>query len=199
MKPLSISWLALCFLGSPFFMGTAFSQEKTLVVLDIQELPVKTESLDRSMKEMIKNVNSIIDTFDPENVIYSKAMGQALNISLKGISITPLPPIAFDSTLAIVNDKVFTKIEGDAFTEMEFTSFLGPIDSRKIILVGLMAEECIYKTAIGGIERGYDITIVSDGIIGKTEKKKEKAIKKMKKKGIEFITMEEIDNLLEHP
>ena len=57
-----------------------------------------------------------------------------------------------------------------------------------------MAEKCIYNTALGGHAKGYDIKIISEGIVGTTPKKKDNAIRKMKDKGIKFISISEIIN-----
>ncbi len=142
--------------------------------------------------EMIQNVNSVISHFSSEKVIYIKAAGKALSITLKGFSVDTLPAPGFDRTLSVVSDNIFLKIEGDAFTSAELIQFLESRKAREILLVGLMAEKCIYDTALGGKERGYNITIVSEGIVGMSPTKKDKAIRKMKDKGIKFIPVTEI-------
>lgn len=143
---------------------------------------------------MIKNVNCLISHFNTENVIYIKAAEKAICITPKGFSIDTLPAPDFDSTLNIVNNNIFIKIEGDAFSSRELISFLERKKVKEIILVGLMAEKCVYNTALGGKAKGYNIKIVSEGIVGTTHKKKENAIRKMKDKGIEVISMTEIIN-----
>jgi len=55
-----------------------------------------------------------------------------------------------------------------------------------------MADRCIYKTALGGQERGYEITIIPEGIVGSTPAKKDKAIIKLKAKGIKFISEKDL-------
>jgi len=170
----------------------AFSQQKCLLVLDIQEFPIKDKQLERLVKEMIQNTNSVISHFDSENVIYIKAAGRALSITSKGFSVDTLPAPGFDNSLNVVNNNIYLKIEGDAFTSVELLRFLESRNAKEIVLVGLMAEKCIYNTALGGKERGYNIMIVPEAIVGTTTKKKEKAIKKLKDKGIEFIPLAEI-------
>jgi nicotinamidase-related amidase len=173
----------------------AFSQERYLIVLDIQEFPKKDKQLEPLVKEMILNANSVISHFSSENVIYIKAAGKALNIGFKGFSVDTLPAPEFDSTLNIVNKNVYLKIKGDAFTSVELINFLEDRKAKEIMLVGLMAEKCIYDTALGGIEKGYEIMIVPEAIVGTTLKKKEKAITKLKDKGIKFIPLAEILNV----
>lgn len=190
---LKIGLIFIC-ISFNLFQNKAFSQERYLIVLDIQEFPKKDKQLDNSVKEMIQNINSLISHFNPEKVIYIKAAGKALNITSKGITVVSLPAPDFDSTLNIVSNNIFIKIEGDAFTSAELISFLENKKAKEIVLVGLMAEECIYNTALGGKDRGYDIMIVPEGIVGMSQKKKDKAIEKMKDKGIKFLPMTAIIN-----
>jgi nicotinamidase-related amidase len=174
--------------------NTVFSQERYLVVLDIQKFSKKTILLTSSVMEMINNVNSLIGHFNTENVIYIKAAGTAIGLTSKGFSIDTLPVPDFDSSLNIVNNNIFIKIEGDAFSSTELINFLENKNAKEIVLVGLMAEKCIYNTALGGKNKDYNITIVPEGIVGMTQKKKDKAIEKMKGKGIQFLPMTAIIN-----
>ncbi len=184
--------LILIYLILISFHNNAFTQQKYLLVLDIQDFPKKNGLLDSSVREMIKNVNTLISQFNADNVIYIKAAGKAISITSKGFSTVILPAPDFDSTLNIVSSNIFIKVEGDAFTSPEFISFLESKNIKEIVLVGLMADKCIYDTALGGKEKAYDITIVPEGIVGLTPKKKEKAIKKMQEKGIKILPMKEI-------
>lgn len=58
-----------------------------------------------------------------------------------------------------------------------------------------MAEKCIYNTALGGKNRGYDIYLIPEAIIGKISKRKEEAISKMTEKGIKVLPIKEIINV----
>jgi nicotinamidase-related amidase len=183
----------LCiFLGFISIHHRVFSQEKYLMVLDIQEFPKKEQQLESSVMEMIQNANSVISRFSAEKVIYIKAAGKALSITSKGFKVDTLPAPEFDRALSVVSATIFLKTEGDAFTSAELMHFLESRKAKDIVLVGLMAEKCIYDTALGGKKRGYDITIVPEAIVGMSPKKKDKAIRKMKDKGIKFIPVTEI-------
>jgi nicotinamidase-related amidase len=189
----TIGILIIC-ISFNLFKNKAFAQERYLIVLDIQEFHKKNKQQDSTVKEMIQNVNSLINHFDTSQVIYVKATGKALSITLKGFSVDTLPAPPFDSNLTIVGSNVFAKIEGDAFTSSALIRFLESRKAKEIVLVGLMAEKCIYDTALGGKSRGYDMTIVPEGIVGTTPKKKETAINELKEKGIKFISITEIMN-----
>lgn len=53
-----------------------------------------------------------------------------------------------------------------------------------LLLSGLMAEQCVYHTAIGALKEGYSVYLIADAVMGSTPKKKEKALKKLAKKGV---------------
>jgi len=165
--------------------------EKFVIVLDIQDFYKKNSQLDSSVGEMILNVNSLISNFEPKKIIYVKAAGKMLNISLKGFLVDTMEAPKFDSNLKVLSNNIFIKIKGDAFTSTELVNFLETNNAKEIVLVGLMAEKCLFQTAMGGIARGYNIFIVPEAIVGMTLKKKAKAIKKMNKNGAKSLTIKD--------
>jgi len=166
--------------------------DKYLIVLDVQHQFYENSPMDSSAKELVRSINSLIDKFDPEKVIYVKATGKTLSFSSKGFFVDTLPVPSLDSNLKIVSNNIFIKVNGDAFTCMELNNFLRKNNASEIILVGLLAEKCIYKTAIGGIDTGYDIYIIPDAIMGKTTKRKGKAIRKMTERGVVILPFDEL-------
>jgi nicotinamidase-related amidase len=184
--------IIIFFLSSCLGGSKTFCQDKYLMVLDIQKFDKKNKQQEDSVKKMILNVNSLISHFPPEKVIYIKAAGKALNITSKGLTVVVLPAPDFDSSLQVVSKNIFIKTEGDAFTSSALIGFLESKKVKEIVLVGLMADKCLYNTALGGKERGYNIMVIPEGIVGRTPKKKEKAIKKLKAEGIDLKPLKEI-------
>lgn len=163
-----------------------------LLVVDIQPAFYENTDLEEPVTEMINNINGIIEKSDPENIIYIQATGKVLSISGKGIKTTPMNPAPeMDKRLKIVNDNVFVKTEGDAFSLDELKIFLKESGAQKIILVGLLAEKCISATAFGGLENGFDVCVVADALVSKNPDKKEKVLKHFSKKGICTINVED--------
>lgn len=167
-------------------------KDKYLMVVDVQQFDFKSSQLQSSVGEMVENINALLGNFEPVNIIYIKAGGKVLNISLKGISMDTLAPREFDSNLKILGDNIFVKVEGDAFTSPELMEFLRARHAQEIIIVGLLAEKCVYDTALGGKYKGMDISVVPECIVGTTPKKKEKAILKMNEKGVRSIPMKKL-------
>ncbi|MFZ5942253.1 MAG: isochorismatase family protein [Bacteroidota bacterium] len=177
------------------FSGTAslFSQNRYLMVVDVQSQFYSDPALKEGADEMLKNINLLIGQTHPDKVIYVLGTGKVLSISLKGIKVLPMTttPEA-DSALKIVNDQFFTKTEGDCFTLDSLNAFLAAREVKDILLVGLMAEECIFNTAIGGKIRGYNITVIPEALLSRSETKKGRALQKMEKKGVGILTLDQI-------
>lgn len=175
--------------------STGYSQDnirndgRYLIILDIQSKFYTVTEIEAPAKEMIQTVNEITSRFDPDNVIYVKASGRVLTISLTKIKVDTMSPSELDNELKIVSGNIFTKCEGDAFTVNELNQFLESRGTREIIITGLLAEKCVSMTALGGLKKGYDVFIIPEAVIGKTVKKKEKALKKLEKKGVKLLSM----------
>ncbi|MFC2086455.1 isochorismatase family protein [Bacteroidota bacterium] len=168
--------------------------DKYVIVLDVQQQSYENTQADSSALELTRTVNSLIDKFAPEKVIYVKNTKKILSLSFKGFSVDTMPVPDLDSNLKIVSNNIFTKYSGDAFTSAELNNLLENNSAKNIILVGRLAEECLYQTALGGKHKGYDIYIIPEAIIGKTTRRKEKAIKKMAEKGIKLLPVKEVIN-----
>lgn len=158
------------------------------MVVDVQSDFYKDTELESAAKTMINNVNAIISKTDPEKVIYIQAVGQQLSISFSGIVILPdWPPADLDTNLILVNDHIFTKMKGDSFTNGELMDLFKENDVTDVLVTGLMAEACVYETAIGGAERGFNIFVDPDAILSESPQTKAKVLKKLKKNGVKII------------
>ncbi len=166
--------------------------EKYVIVLDVQEQNSKGMPDSSSLMELLPAVNLVIENTAPDKIIYVKTLHLALSISFKGVSVDTLPDLKFDSRLVIVNDNIFEKTKGDAFSNDKLVEFFSLNDAKEVIIIGLLAEECLSSTAKGALKNGYDVYIIPEAIIGKSEKSKAKAINKLIKKGVEIMPFNEL-------
>lgn len=60
--------------------------------------------------------------------------------------------------------KVFTKNRSDAFSNSEFDWYLRENQVGQVFLVGLDAAYCVNATALGALNRGYRVTLFSQGL-----------------------------------
>lgn len=78
----------------------------------------------------------------------------------------------------------FPKHRADAFSESRFENYLLDNHITQVYLVGADASACVYRTAQGAVNRGYDTIILENGLFAINDKTKEKMLKKYKKYGI---------------
>jgi nicotinamidase-related amidase len=162
------------------------------MIVDVQDQFYSNNQLSAPGKEMVEIINLMIDSFDPQKVIYIKAAGKKLSLSFKGISVDTLPAPGLDPGLKLVSHNFFTKREGDAFSTDKLIQFLQENNARKIIVAGMLAEKCVYQTVMGGKQRGYVMKVVPEAVIGKSEKSKQKVIQKMREQGIAVLSLKDI-------
>lgn len=178
--------------GIAFFLSigfSAYSQNENflLMVVDVQEFENVIEVVpDEIYQAFLKEVNGVIEQFEQEKVIYIKDMSLALSLSFKGKTIDTVSFPDFDSKLEIVNKQIFVKNEGDSFTANGLTDFLLKYPEHKILVIGLIADGCIFSTLKSGCKQGYEMYIVPEAILGRTEKSKEKYLKKYEKMGVKI-------------
>ncbi|OQY02025.1 MAG: hypothetical protein B6I20_07315 [Bacteroidetes bacterium 4572_117] len=164
-----------------------------IIVLDIQTGYTQSTKLKKSATKMITYVNSVIENADANNVIYIKSSHKLLNLSLSRPFIyTTIDSTAIwdlDSRLKIINENIFKKEKNDAFTIQKLRCFLDDNKAKKIIVVGLLAEQCIFETLYGAKELGYEMYVIPEAVIGKSEKSKRKMIRYFKKEGINILQL----------
>jgi nicotinamidase-related amidase len=102
----------------------------------------------------------------------------------------------FDKRMNNVNEQVFIKEKSSAsaFIIEELNDFLKQHNANEIVIIGLMAEGSLYKSLIEGKDLGYDMYTIPEAIIGKTQKSKDKAVKKLAKEGVKILAINTIIN-----
>lgn len=169
------------------------NDDKFLIVLDVQE--GYTKNLDQAnVPIFINSVNTVIKNTNPDKVIYVNSLHKALEISFKGFKVDTLVKAIPDSNLIIVNESLYIKDQGDAFSLDSLCEFLKINNATDIIVCGLLAEKCVSSTLLEGQKLGYNMYVIPDAIIGKSEEKKNKVIDKLSKKGIIKVELSDYIN-----
>ena len=188
---------------SCFSIQLCFSQnnnqieDKFLIVLDIQEYHTINKMSETSSQNFVDSVNYVINNTNPNNVIYVKSNHKVLNISTSYPFIYvshDTSAMRLDNRLNLVNEHIFIKDKSNSFTVEELNLFLKQNNAKEIVMIGLLAEECIYGSLIAGKKLGYDMYMIPEAIIGKSQKSKNKTIKKLLKAGINILDVNELNN-----
>lgn len=177
--------------------------KQALLVIDIQEGITGKDAAndDYLMKseKLIKIVNHIADSSAKKNipVIYikneiSNFLINILNSSLaKGSAGAEL-----DSRLKVVSNFIINKDKSDAFSNPILDSLLIKNNINKLVFVGLDLARCVNSTIQAANNRNYDICLISDALLSKSDSLKNAMLDKFKQSGFEIITSEEyFDNI----
>jgi len=170
--------------------------DKLLIVLDIQEYYTNKALPEATAQKLIDSVNYVIGHTSPENVIYIKSIHKVLNLSFSSPFVFvshDTSAMRLDKRMNVVNDHIFTKEESSVFTVKALNGYLKQKNTKKIIIIGLLAEQSVYESLLAGKELGYSMYTIPGAIIGKSLKSKEQVINKLVKKGVEIIEMNTLD------
>jgi nicotinamidase-related amidase len=191
MKRILFPFIIFCF-ASNFGISQEKNliKDKLLIVLDIQEYYTKSKLTEDSAQKLIDSINYVISNTNPNNVIYIKSIHKLLNLSFSNpfIYVTnDTTAMCLDKRLKLVNNHVFTKEKPNTFTVKALNDFVKQTNIKEIVIIGLLAEECLYSSLIGGKELGYTMYVIPEAIVGKSKKSKDKVIRKLIKNGIKII------------
>jgi nicotinamidase-related amidase len=143
---------------------------------------------------MIEAVNRLIDSFDNAGmeVAYVRQVFSNNLISRMhgGRTIGGRSEPSICSWLHVVNGNDFAKNRTDAFSNRQLEQFLIDQQVTELYLVGLDAAFCVYYTALGALNRGYKVTVVSDAVM--TGRNMAHIIERYRKKGIAVMESREV-------
>ncbi len=90
-------------------------------------------------------------------------------------------------------DFVVPKCCIDTFEQPQFPELLGCRELDELVVTGVATEHCVLKTALGGRERGYAVTVVTDAVkgVGANEGDVDKAEQAMRDAGCRFASSSE--------
>ncbi|MGE0088574.1 MAG: isochorismatase family protein [Bacteroidales bacterium] len=192
MKKVTLLTLSLLLILKVFSQDDSKINNKILLVLDIQKQFTETTISDSAANSLINNINSIVGTFNPANVVYIQSIARVLNISFKGFRVDTLPNLELDSRLKIVTSNIITKNKANAFSSEELNKFIEKSGLNEIVVIGLLAEHCVKETLLGGKKKGYQMYYVPEAIAAKTHEAMVKAVKKLQKEKIKSIPLSKI-------
>lgn len=175
---------------------TGYGNPKSaLLVIDLQNDITNSKSY-RNTSEFVKNVNKAITIAEEQEmeIIYIKTVyTNPVFTLLTGVGKKGTEGVEFDERLSVVNRNIFTKSIGDSFSVTGFENYLVSKKVASLYIVGADAAGCVLRTAQGGRNRNYSVTIIKDAVITVVNDTKMKQTEEQyKKDGIETITLNEL-------
>ncbi|WP_313235587.1 cysteine hydrolase [Sporosarcina ureae] len=173
--------------------------KSAILVLDIQNDTMGIEQYGDT-GPLMANINRAIEyAKDSEmEIIYTKQefKGNPLDLILSnGMYKADSDGSELYNELSIQSDNIFSKLRTDTFSVEHFENYLIKNKINTLYIVGAYASACVYKTALGGINRGYQVIILEDSIFSLNKKMLNTMLEKYKLKGIEISTIQDFIQL----
>lgn len=177
--------------------------DKALLVIDIQEdytgVTAKPPFPYKDSERLISTVNRIIEEAVKKKIIviyicqeFDGFIGRTVSkLFGHGTAIKGNPGTELDKRNKVISNHCFTKPMPDAFSNSKLEGFLNEYQINQLYLVGLDAAGCVYFTAKGALKRGYNVSVIEEGIVILDEKKWDSLLKKFEQEGITLITSQE--------
>ena len=172
--------------------------QKALLVVDMQldflgenaKMPIENQ-----VEDLIQTVNCIIDDYNSKGykIIYiNNAFSKydIANFFRNKASIKGTAGAEIDPRIKIVSENIFEKKRSSAFSNKDFEEYLINNQINELYMTGLMAEGCVYKTAISGLDRKYTINYIENAVGVWKMKNLEPTKEKLNKKGAKVIIYE---------
>lgn len=204
--------LALILLGGLYMLRSMFLPTRgkkigpythptsALLVLDIQEssstskTPLAPLPTATPLGQMIESVNRLIECFagTGREVAYVRQVFTC-NLVTRihgGRILTGRLEPRICRWIKVVNSNDFIKNRTDAFSNRQLEQFLIERQVAELYLVGLDAAFCVYYTALGALQRGYRVTVVTDAVM--TGRNWQRVLERYQRKGINVMATSEI-------
>ena len=182
--------------GKPITQSDTIKQ--ALLVIDIQEGTTGNysdyEYYKMKSDEIINTINLLADSSVKSQipVIYIKTVLHNFLINILNDTYAPESPGArLDARLNLVSDVVFSKDKSDAFCNSALDSFLVKNAVNKLVFTGLDLSGCVNSTLLAADNRNYDICLISDAVLAKSDSVKEEKIDEFKQRGYDVISSTE--------
>jgi len=152
--------------------------ETALVIIDVQDDWTRNPKVGYAETDISDLIAHIQARYDAARKAGAKIVtvrqvftGWLTNLVVKlvsgGAGAQDSDGLKLDDRLKINADADFTKPFGDAFSNPEFERWLEAQKVGQLVLVGLDGCHCVQLTAKGALNRGFDVEILTDGVIAR--------------------------------
>ena len=171
------------------------SPKSALLVLDIQNDTLGISEYGNT-EPLMANINTAIEYAKDAHmeIIYTKQefTGNPLDsLITNGMYQADSDGADLYNELSIQSDNIFSKLRTDAFSVENFENHLIKNEIDTLYIVGADASSCVYKTALGGINRGYRVIVLEDSIFSIKKELLNKMLEKYQANGIELTDIED--------
>ncbi|PIC64323.1 hydrolase [Sporosarcina sp. P13] len=132
----------------------------------------------------------------------SEALHQNLEKLIKGLQVLNIPTLwleQYPDGLGPTSESLASLLEGQqpiakmtfsAVGNEEFMKQLEIIGRKQVLIAGIETHICVYMTAAGLVENGYEVEVVEDAVSSRTVANKQIGLEKMKGLGVSATCVE---------
>jgi nicotinamidase-related amidase len=100
------------------------------------------------------------------------------------------PGAPLDPRLGGLRKPVFSKHRSDAFSNPELDAYFRGHEIDHLVLAGARVDSSVYYTALGAMNRGYNVKVVSDAVAASSAARRDRALDSLHQRGAEIIATE---------
>jgi nicotinamidase-related amidase len=203
MKRFALSYLLAC-LASAFpvqgsdFATAAFRNKGTaLLVIDMQKELTSPDARicvsQPDIETIIRNINNFLKAPFSRGmtVIYllyrPGTKGPKNGLARRPGTETPLSLHEVDPRIIRSGSIVFSRERPDAFTSSAFCDYLKKSRIERLFVSGIVAEGCVYATAMQALSRGFDVTLLADAVAGSSRNAALEVLDRLKRSGARVL------------
>jgi nicotinamidase-related amidase len=170
--------------------------QKALLVIDMQidyidkngRYPIDHNQIEN----LIITTNNIIDEFAKNEyiIIYLRNIfrkSDIKNIFRNYAVVEGTQGAGIDPRINVVSGNIYDKYKPDAFSSKDFNNFLMQNQINELFLCGVMADECVYSTALSAVNRNYVVNYYLNAVGSSNDRNIENAARKLEGKGVKII------------
>lgn len=153
------------------------SKKTALIVIDVQgklaQLMYAKQTLFENLRKIIKGVQAL-----GVPILWLEQNPEGLGPTIPEVSelLTSIEPISKSSFSGCRNER--------------FVQALKNANRNQVLIVGIEAHVCVYQTAVGLVELGYKVEVVTDAVSSRTIENKKVALQKMRDIGVNLTSTE---------
>jgi len=153
------------------------NKDLAFLIIDIQndltQPNGKVHVEQNQVSQIIPNINKISGILNDINIdiVYISHEYQSLffKVILKNALAAKSDGANFDERLRIHGTAIFIKNYMDPFSNKQLQQYLNSKNIGNLLISGIDANYCINKTVLSAIQKGYNVTVVGDGIAGSSD------------------------------
>jgi nicotinamidase-related amidase len=173
--------------------------KKALLILDMQNDFISKNAKMSVLATQIDPLVDVVNKIEKDNQIHGNYIVYIRNVFSKNdignlfrhnAAVENTDGINIDFRVNRYSQFIFDKNQPDAFSNKEFESFLIQNQINELTICGVFADQCVYWTSVGALNRGYKVCYVENGVAASNQKNIDSAVKSIREKGAQVVNYE---------